>query len=86
MLLIFFASHRYAIQELSTGYGKCLDYNTIIPILCTDKELSNILNIAHNTKSNITIGKLVEQLATHNELYVPTELSDSNVFCIYTRW
>lgn len=75
-----FASHRYAIQELSTGYGKCLDYNTIIPILCTDKELSNILNIAHNTKSNITIGKLVEQLATHNELYVPTELSDSNVF------
>lgn len=75
-----FSDHRYAIQELSTGYGKCLDYDTLIPVFCTSEILAKQLNIQPNVKQNIKIGILVEELSTTDDLYVPSSVESGAIF------
>lgn len=70
-----FADRRYAIQELSTGYGKCLGYNTLVPFLSTDGEFCEHFKTEVNTKTNIEIGKVVDYFNTNNELYSGKEVN-----------
>lgn len=78
-----FADNRYAIQELSTGYGKCLEYNTLIPVYTENKEVAEKLNIELATKSLVRIGKIYDCLTTNDEYYQESPV-DENALMVYT--
>lgn len=69
-----FADNRYAIQELSTGYGKCLGYDTLIPIYVDDERTATGLGVPNNTKTNIKIGVLVDYFNPNDALYDEQEV------------
>lgn len=79
-----FSDYRYAIQELSTGYGKCLDYKTLIPIFCESELIATDLDITANIKQDIEIGKLVEYFNKHEDLYTPTNIEGNGIYA-YTH-
>lgn len=77
-----FANNRYAIQELSTGYGKCLGYNTLVPFLSKNKEFCEYFNIELNSKTNIEIGKVVDYY-NKNNLEYQEQLVEDEIY-VYT--
>lgn len=58
-----FSKHRHAIEVLATGFGKCVAYDTLIPVYSTNEAFCEKLNIEPETMTDVYMGQLVETLA-----------------------